>query len=519
MNGVASRVVLPGPGESERAAPVFTRIQERLTANPQPPPALVGDLLLGLMRFRPSVREDERSPVYSDFMRQLTRSRRWSFLVGRLAQLGRNPRSAGSWLEVSAFVVESLLTSLWKISASAIEGETNHEALLTKAVEAYCAEADEYEDFSTLLLNDFAIAVTELIRRAFTIEYQYQLLHKALIEACVNEPFDNNVYHPRLLSDVMSEGDRKPRLPGDHQDLRAIALKVREDQIPRILPSELATNHWRGRLGRVLTLDKVVNRSPAIRQHHATQRPELEHRILIVFLMGVTAHQAAGTTDPAETAAKALGFSLLVNAALKVPHGGIEADVAWFQRDDANSHTFQWATQFRLAALRPTAFEGERWRNVVETDRRLPKLFVTAGGGVRLEGLYAMSEYSLVREHPADYLARACQGKYHGVFLVGIAPPGEASSLVPAPSLALPSLPAGVPPILLVTAGPEGRAGLRGATFSSLLAARMAPAALPPPPPDVDPALFFVQEFLQMIVGPIAREARVNRPRSQGVFS
>jgi hypothetical protein len=32
-----------------------------------------------------------------------------------------------------------------------------------------------------------------------------------------------------------------PRLPGDYQSLRAVSLRVREDQVPKILPSELAT--------------------------------------------------------------------------------------------------------------------------------------------------------------------------------------------------------------------------------------------------------------------------------------
>jgi hypothetical protein len=480
---------------------------------------LVGDLLLGLMRVRAVVREDERAPVYSEFIRRLTRSRRWIYLAGRLTQLARNSGPSDGWRKTITLAVNSVITSLWKVCSSAIQDETSEEALLTKAASAYCTEGDEHEDFSTLLLSDFTIAVTELTRRAWTSEFLGQLLHTELIRACLDEPFDNSVYRPRLLNDVMSEGDRKPRLPGDHQDLRAISLKVREDQIPRILSSELATNLWRGRLGRALTLDKVVNRSPAIRQHHATQRPELEHRILIIFFMAVTADQGSASHDPAETAAKALGFSLLIHAAMKVPHGGIQADVAWFQRDNPNSpsNSYDWATQFRLASLQPTASEGEGWRNIVDVDRRLPKFFVTAGGGVNF---FSSSEYARIGEHSAaDYLARACQGKYHGVFLVGIARPGDVSSLMPGPLLAMPPLPAGVFPILLVTVGPDGRKDLRGSAFSSLLAARMAPAILPAPPPERDPALFFVQEFLQMIVGPLAHDAGVGRLKSHGVFS
>ena len=517
MSAVPSRVVLPRLGESDRAAPVFEEIQARLTEHPTPPSVLVGDLLLGLMRVQAVVREDERSPIYSEFLRRLTRSRRWTYLAGRLTQLARGLGTSDGWRETVTLAVNSVITSLWEVCSSAIQHETSEEALLTKVAHTYCAKGDEYEDFSTLLLSDFTVAVTELTRRARTRDFMGQLLFKELILACTEEPFDNSVYQPRLLSDVMSAGDRKPRLPGDHQDLRAISIKIREDQIPRILPCELATYRWRHRLAEAFTLDKVVNRSPAIFQHHATQRPELEHRILIIFFMAVTADQGAAAHDPAETAAKALGFSLLVHAAMKVPHGGIQADVAWFQRDNPNSSSYDWATQFKLSSLQPTASEGGGWRNIVDIDRRLPKFFVTAGVGVNL---FASSEYARIGEHLAsDYLARACQGKYHGVFLVGVARPGEVSGLLPALSLALPSFPAGVPPILLLTVGPDGRKDLRGSTFLSLLAARMAPAVLLAPPPERDPVLFFVQEFLQMIVGPLARDAGVRGIKSHGVFS
>lgn len=516
MNTLPSRIVAASRGDTDRAWEVFNLVLERLTAHPQPPQGLIGDLVLALMRPRPALREVGSLPGYFEFLKQLTRARRWNFLVTRLGQLARRPRNGQNWRNVSAYVVESMIISLWSRAGDVLAAATTEEQLLETSAEAYL-KADEnssYQDFSALLLDDLAMAMTELMRRARTVDFKGLLPNEGLIRACLEAPIDTNDYRPRLLCETMREGEKQPKLDGDHLDLRAITVKTREEHIPRILPYELAANHWRGRLGRSFTLDKVINRSPAIWQHHQLQRPELEHRILIVVLMGVTRHLTADAVDVAELSAKALGFSLLINAALKVPHDLIQADVAWFQRDTPDAASFDWSVQFPLAAVRAAASEGERWRNVVEVDRHLPRFFANFGGSV---DLLAQSEYILIREHPIDYLTRAGHGKYHGVFIVGLAPPGEAASLVPATSLALPPLPPGVPPVMLATAGPDARRGLRGATFPSLLAARMAPAVLPPPPPEAEPAAFLVEEFLKMIVGPLARRTSPARPRSPEV--
>jgi len=506
MIAIPTRLIRPSSVHSPRQERLYGEVIGRLLPPPTPE-WVVGDLLFVLILPRPVLlKEDDGLPSYWNFLHRLIRhSNRWKFVVARLQQLSRNKRSEDLWEKVAGRVLDSTLTMLQQHRAasshpyhSSMTDEENAESLAS----AYSHIMKEQEDFSSGLLDDLEMALIELTKRARSMEFMDQLQAKDLIKTCLEMPLDNHDYKPRLLRELLRKGDCSPRLPGDHHSLRGVSLKVRDDQIPKILPSELATNRWRGKKGQYLTADKVLNRQPTIYQNHDTQRPELDHKILITLLNSVAHHPSAGPEDLAELRAKAIGFCLLANAALKMPHDSIHADVAWFQRDNPNSTRLDWGAKFPLNSLKVTRSEAEQWRNVLEMDRLLPRLFVNIAGGLRARFI---SESTEIRDHPSDFLTKACYGKYDGIFIIGIAPEGEGSTVVPSPSIPLPELPSGTPATMLITVGSIEKRCLRGAAFPSLLAARMAPAILPLAPHGVNPNSFFAEQFLQMIIGPNER--------------
>jgi len=515
-----SRIIESNPKMLPRLAPVFVTAREQLRhLDPQPPSELTGDLLLAVGQPRFRLLENKDLTRYGGMFASLSRGHRWGYLVSRLGQMAHQARGKVEiWEGVMIFLGERLTDSLWKTA------QTNSEvscpvAPVDKVLEhiamSYAIHADEYEDFSEPLLDDLTMVMTEFSRRLILTDFKDLLQHKDLVEACLKIPCDLRPYNPRYLCEILKPGDRDERLPGDHFGLRGVTKKIREDQIPKVLPSELAGWHWNGAKGRHLTLDRLVNGAPPCYENYDTRRPEVDHRMLLVYLVNTPhdlgmdlagSHFAFGASEPpasgAEVTAKALAYALLVNAALKVPHHAIRTDVAWFQRDDSASLEYQWGVAFPLKTVKFSSSEDANWRNLVEADRFLPLFLVRQAGAMAKD--VAPNSVAL-REQPADYLQRPAVADYDAVFITLVGHPQNLVAGLPAGVVVGSKLPTGLPSVLLISADDEASPDhqLRGQTFRDLFTAQMAPVLLEGLDGVLPPEEKLIEIFLEMIVGPI----------------
>jgi hypothetical protein len=523
-----SRIIEASARDIERAAPAHELAWAELTRmEPSPPRELVGDLLLALSRPRPKSVEVSHLPQYSQLFRGLVRGRRWGSLVLRLGQLQRTARGGEArWRQVAAFLAERLAGSLMRITLIhnplPLPGDTD--ACLELIAQCYMKEAeaevevDDFDYFSKPLLDDVTMVLAELARRVRTVSFINLVQDADLVEACLRMASDSRPYKPRFLREVLRHGDRAERLPGDLYGLRGVTKKIREDQIPKVLPSEMAAWHWRPPRGQRITLDRVVNGSPPCYQHYDTRRPELDHRMLLLFLVGTrpdTTLDLSGTrlsfgagkhvASRAEVNAKALAFSMLVNAALKIPHHLVRTDFAWFQREDKFTAGMRGGIRFPLSALKVTSSASDSWRNLVEVDRYLPRLLVRVAGAITPDLAPAAVT---VNESPSKFLLRAATAGYDAVFIVALAQRWDLGRVLPTVSVTLPRLPTGLASVMLVSSDDEDGEGLRGETFRDLLSAHLAPGILAANPGPLPAAEHLNQLFLEMILGPLEHASK-----------
>jgi hypothetical protein len=521
-----SRIIVASEKEVADVAPAYDAAREQLElVPPSPPSELTGDLLLAMVSARPRFEDAGTLRCYGEMFHRLAQGRRWSWLVGRLAQLAWQSRDGqGARANVLQFLGVHLSETVVRIARNALPQNAaangNNDPLLEALASRYIEVADEFEDFSELLLDDLTMTMLELARRLRAQGFQNLLQNKELVEGCLRMPCDPRPYAPRFLREVMREGSRAERIPGDNYGLRGTTKKIREDQIPKLLPSELAGWHWNGEAGKRVTMDRIVNGAPAVYQFFNTQRPELNHKMLVVFLVNTLSDAgnffktkfAYGVSQEgvnAEVIAKSMAFSLLVHAALKVPHQQIQTEVAWFLRDASGDSSRHWAVRFPLSELHVTGSNGETWRNVAEVDRILPYFLVRILGTVKAD---YPSGVSPIKESLADFLARASTAGYDAMFVVALGQREHLLQGLPAASVVLPCLPDNRPSVMLVSAEgkKEGKdtTPLRGETFRDLLSAHLAPGLLSANPSLLSAEEYLNQTFLEMILGPVDARAK-----------
>ena len=516
---------------------------------PALPDGVCGDLIVALASPRP-ITTGEKCP-YDHLMVHLVRGRRWEMLVRRLAH-GHHLGSGRTEQQRSAlgFLAELFFDRLWRIHTdcpdwnSARGGEEfepepeppaedsmDDEGMLMsqpspedpggvdsrydQLAEQYDARLDDAgeraRDYSSGLVDEFALVALHLALRAARPSDLREWMNEPLVLQCLGREWDPRHYEPRLLRVITLAGDDDEGPPGDLLSVRGVAKKIREDQIPRILPSELGLwNH--GALGRWLTMDKIINRSPTIIQHFDTRRPENQHRVFLLVVLDVEAATFKGAgkaaAAAAETRGKALAFEMLLNAALRVP-GTIEVEVAWLERREGVAPWLGGC--FRLPELQASRSQLEAWRNVQQFDDLLAHFFTRSLAG-RHPNHRARSRP--LAGDPGDHLFRALHGgRFEACFVLAITAHSAAGRSLPPPALRLPRPEPTMNTVLLAgleapadTNPPSGDGGLRAGVFRSLAAAHLGSEQLDSAEPGE-----LNEAFLEMLIGPLQRRANAAR--------
>jgi hypothetical protein len=360
-------------------------------------------------------------------------------------------------------------------------------------------------DMSSGLVDDFAFVALNLALRAERVKALREWMNEPLVKTCLGVDWDPLQYEPRLLRIITRLGDEDEALPGDYLSVRGVTKKTREDQIPRILPSELGL--WiQGEEGKQFTMDKIINRAPSIYEHFDTRHPENNHRVFLLFIVDVEKEGFPSAEEKAakraESEGKGLAFDLLINAAQHMPDC-IEVDVAWMER---RARKKDWIGRgFRLRDVEPRRGREESWRNLTRVDSLLPHFFIRALAGQRTDVVSARSKR--LAGAPQDLLSRALRsGSYQASLVVYLCQTGCEARSLPPPSLRLPRPDPAMNTVLLATIDlPRSEEQttadiLHGEAFRDLQAARLAPTPLDAAlPADLSRAL------LEMLVGPCSR--------------
>lgn len=538
-------------GNSQNALePLYERLKAHLALAPHPPPdVLIGDILLALNVRHPVMAKDKTETEDGStehchrMFHGLTRGRRWGYLANRLVNRNRHSSDASVTRNgLLEYLTEMFCLRLMQLAiapslseeaqdaedSNDMEEDTSSQsappvgappkpivelakdpgALLEFIASKYNERTADHRDKSRVLVDAYTLAMLELGRRASNFDFLDEFADKELLVSCLRSEWDPHTYQPRQLRVVPRFGFDDSFLPGDFLSIRGITKKTREDQIPKVLVSEFAP--WvLGERGRKSTLDKLYNRSPVCWENYDTRRPETKHRICLAFVVGVESrndnhsgasgvngHVGSATSDGADDGntradllGKTLAFDLLVNAALKVPHDHVEADVVWFERRAGH-----WlGSGFPLRTLSATRSEDDAWRNVTEVDKVLPHFFVRHVAGVKPSYKH---EVAILSGQPTEHLGRALRrGLYQAVFVVAVLPEEEIKRCLPPASLALPRFDQDTPTVLLATVR-NGDGVLHWEGFSDLLSAHV--ALLPLEQTDTQA---LVRTFLTMIVG------------------
>jgi hypothetical protein len=485
---------------------------------PPLPDGLIGDIIAALAGPLPTAIVDNQ---YGEMMQQIVKGGRWMQIIRRL-DLRRTKN-----YEALHYLTELFCRRLWFIGngMSSFEPKEGEEAPAAAPVEAAskatedewleqlaCLYADRMVgqvDASSGLVDDFAFVALNLALRAERVEALTEWMDEPLVMACLGVEWDPLQYEPRLLRIITRLGDEDEALPGDYLSVRGVTKKTREDQIPRILSSELGL--WiKDNDGKRLTMDKIINRAPSIYEHFDTRHPENRHRVFLQFIIDV---EKEGFSDAEEEAAKraecegkVFAFDLLINAALHVPDN-IEVDVAWMERRALKK---EWIGRgFKLMEIEPRRGHDESWRNLTRVDRLLPHLFIQALAGQRTN--FVVRSKRLAGD-PKEHLAKALHsGRYEACLVVCVSPTGCETRSLPPPSLHLPRADASMNTVLLASIDlPQSKEQttvdmLHGEAFRDLQAARLGPKPL-----DSAQPADLTQALLEMLVGPsIHRQQKV----------
>ena len=411
-----------------------------------PPAAFVGDLILSLAQRGRADRSsgDREGNSYAEMWQLLPRGRRWRYVARRLEILRRNRRrAAGAYEKVLAKVATDVCRVMMK-NADKHFADGHLDSGETLIAEAYFAETQEAHLEPDWPMKDFLVIITELARRAAVVDHLETWLDADLIARCLEKRWLADDFKPRQLQLVTKLGDDSEVLAGDLLSVRGITKKLKEEQIPKILPSEYATWHTGG-VGRMYTLDKIINRSPSCYQHFDTRRPEAEHRLFILFAMDAEVAQIGWSRRDAEQdaqvarqeaqmhATRALAFSLLVHAAMRTPHENIKADVAWTERRGG-----KWSgSTFPLRIFNVSQTEHENWRNVAGMDALTPNFLHRGEIGAVTDFKH---EVLIHRQSPQSLLARGLGGgRYHAACVAAFATPERIQDVLPAGSVTLPA--------------------------------------------------------------------------------
>jgi len=493
---------------------IYTNLYNTYCQNNGPllPDYVVGDIIGSLAA--PHL-PGQGTDGYCLMMDQIFHGRRWMHLVRRL-DYTRHHRE--DLLERQA---ELYCDRLWHIAAHhlpnssvVVTGEQLAQWYQERMSETPPAPEEDStaeplnpRDYSTGLVDDFSFVILQLGFRCENLQAQRGWMDEELIKACLGVEWDPCHYQPRQLRVITLPGEKDQALPGDQLTVRGITKKTREDQIPSILPSELGLWMRGDQKSRQVTMDKIVNRAPAIYEHFDTRRPQIRHRIFLLMLVDVERdffqQSAPSATDDswerAERAGKSLAYDWLLNAAQHVPSNQIEVEVAWMEQREQEKTLLGF--EFPLKELKPLSGYDAGWRNLLQVDRALPHFFVRHMGGTRTD---YRARFKPVRGQPKDRLDRAlASGSYELCLVAAVTAHGGELRIFPDLSMSRPD--SHLNTVLLVSVEPlpdqaKELAGFRGAVFPDLAGARLGNTRLKMAPvPDL------LHLLMDMLIGPATR--------------
>ncbi len=498
----------------KRIKELCKELEDEMSFDPTPPPReLIGDLLLLLYSQDVQITPDDF------FWRKITNGIRWKNLSLRIRYIcrlyGRQMNKAQEKTEDTActvlkFVAQMTLSRLMSLSTNPSGSSTPAEHILRNIAgnynnRKYQNTEEVSNDYSHGLIDTYVLVIVEMLHRARNPKTFNLWLNRELVLGCLAREYDPSCYKPRLLQVVTRLGDEDEKHPGDVSSIRGITKKTREDQIPKILPYAFAP--WMleddSQKGQIYTMDNIINRNPPCYQHFETRKPDINHRVLISFIVG---NDKRGNPEvKADISGKSMAFNLLVNAGLKIPYNLIKADVAWFERREN-----RWnGNAFPLNTLSLTSASSEWWRNVVEINKVLPYFFARSVAG-------ACSEYKRligqIDTSPSNYLMKVIAKRiYHAVFLVVVMREEEKNICLPSASLVFPRFDRKTPMIMVCcTEHSESESHgnindfnvkLKGDVFLDLLDANVTPFPLPEAEPSD-----LIHNLMTMIIGPLGQK-------------
>ena len=483
-------------GDAEVLAPIARDVHAEISATGYTmPEAFIGDLVLALSPRMSGQRSNAQGAATVENMwRKLPGMRSWRHVARGLESLRRTCRRTpqvhdGALRWVAREVCKAMLQPVRIDHGKPAELPTLIGEAFEAAVEVSGMDAD-------WPIGPLIIVAAELTRRAAVLKHLDVWIDIDLIGRCLAKEWLAEVFKARQLQLVARLGDDSEALPGDFLSVRGITKKLREDQIPKILPSEYALWHV-GANGKTYTLDKVINRSPSCYENFDTRRPEAEHRLLIVFAMDVDHLRAKEFThkDLARTkATRALAFSLLVHAAMRVPHGNIKADVVWVERRGL------WrGSSFPLRAFHVSPFDEDHWRNTANMDAMVPGFLTGDEIGARTGIRHDVMTH---RQSPQELLTRfLATGRYHAACVAAFGSNGSMLEVLPSGATPLPTFDSITPTVLCASVEPgeaPGEEKTRAGLHRTLMAARVSASR-----EEVEEAEL-AAAWLWMLIGPSA---------------
>jgi len=503
----------------------FNSIRVKLAGQGLRDAALAGDLLLLLNagRSRPSVNR-QTTLYYGEMLAKLVRGARWRRLCHRLAALKRMSRGAGArslpgsraqrrdkrnstpWESAVDFIERYILIDL--IGKERAPDEYQGLPWCDYIAWGNCGRfqregGQSSRDSSAWLVTDHLLTVAEIASRAEVPENVQNVANKPLVDLCAEAEVVHREFEPRQLEIIRREGDTRDRSPGDHSSVRAVSKKTREDQIPKILPSEFAMLKLRDRRqGRLLTLDKILNRSPLIYQHYQPESPEIRHRICLMVVVGAESRDwsvRSGDAKKPFNRARLLGYEILLNSSLWIPSDRIQADVVWLEFRSGD-----WrGAEFALESFSGVRTRRESYRNTLEANRLLPFFFAKQADAIKPQMRH---EVKPLHECPGTVLQRlVSRHVYRAIYPAFLMETeDERGVCLPSSSLKLPASGRGAANALMAFFDNEdGEASLHADFFPDLTAAWV--ASLPLSRTNHHSVLV---RYLEMVIGPMVKDPR-----------
>ncbi|HEV7405521.1 MAG TPA: hypothetical protein VGO11_21430 [Chthoniobacteraceae bacterium] len=527
--------VIANPHDEDLESIYRNAVRDSRSFHPAPEKALVGDLVLLLAA--PILYWQERHDLanYGGALDALAQGSRWQQLRKELATRVHHDKGERRAVAVR-YLAETMARRLTEFTSQHLEDAQDEQdekdekgdseendpvkiARLEQLGVSYLRESKEERDRSEPVANDHALLMSAFAQRGYAYHFLTSTLSVALMDLCLATRWDEEDYEARRLEIVHLEGEVEDRLRGDLNGARGVDVKTREEQLPKVLSSELAP-YFHSPAARAVTVDKIVNRSPLITEHHHPTRPLSRHRVLVTLIAAPERSDVYFRGIDAETRARQAVFHLLFALVQKVPRDQVIVDVGVFIKAEGG-----WAgASFALDAVQP---RDEAWRNILVLDDLQPLYFAQFSGrhGRRRQ----VERFS---SDPGDWIARTtARVHYRGVLLAAFGRAHERRNFLPSTALALPRMDAETPLVLLGTCEDEAldlpaeqaddlrpaeqRAARRaaqhrqastwnGKTFPNLLSAHMAPLPLPR---TTLPQLS--DQFLAMVIGPRRERAAV----------